>query len=78
MMGKILVPIDGSPNSIRGLEKAIEFARNNNSSITLPLAFYRQQEQEFPKQNISAAPVVGEHFLICRKQQQRSAPGQTI
>jgi len=35
MMGKILVPIDGSPNSIRGLEKAIEFARNSNSSITL-------------------------------------------
>ena len=34
-MGKILVPIDGSPNSIRGLEKAIEFARNNNSPITL-------------------------------------------
>ena len=34
-MGKILVPIDGSPNSIRGLEKAIEFARNGNSSITL-------------------------------------------
>ncbi len=34
-MGKILVPIDGSPNSIRGLEKAIEFARNSNSSITL-------------------------------------------
>ena len=23
-MGKILVPIDGSPNSVRGLEKAIE------------------------------------------------------
>ena len=34
-MGKILVPIDGSPNSIRGLEKAIELARNSNSSITL-------------------------------------------
>jgi len=34
-MGKILVPIDGSANSIRGLEKAIEFARNTNSSITL-------------------------------------------
>jgi len=32
---KILVPIDGSPNSVRGLEKAIEFAKNNNSSITL-------------------------------------------
>jgi len=34
-MGKILVPIDGSPNSVRGLEKAIEFARNDSSSITL-------------------------------------------
>ena len=29
------MPVDGSSNSIRGLEKAIEFARNNNSSITL-------------------------------------------
>lgn len=34
-MKKILVPIDGSLNSIRGLEKAIEFAHNDNSSITL-------------------------------------------
>ncbi|EPA06251.1 universal stress protein [Candidatus Nitrosarchaeum limnium] len=34
-MKKILVPIDGSPNSVRGLEKAIEFAKNDNSSITL-------------------------------------------
>lgn len=34
-MKKILVPIDGSPNSIRGLEKAIEFAKNDNSSITI-------------------------------------------
>ena len=34
-MKKILVPIDGSSNSIRGLEKAIEFARSNNSSITI-------------------------------------------
>ena len=34
-MGKILVPVDGSPNSVRGLEEAIEFARNSNSSITL-------------------------------------------
>jgi nucleotide-binding universal stress UspA family protein len=34
-MGKILVPMDGSPNSVRGLEKAIEFARSDNSSITL-------------------------------------------
>lgn len=34
-MKKILVPIDGSPNSIRGLEKAIEFASNDNSSITI-------------------------------------------
>lgn len=35
MMRKILVPIDGSPNSVRGLEKAIEFARSDNSSITI-------------------------------------------
>jgi nucleotide-binding universal stress UspA family protein len=34
-MRKILVPIDGSPNSVRGLEKAIEFARSDNSSIIL-------------------------------------------
>ncbi|QLH11211.1 universal stress protein [Nitrosarchaeum sp. AC2] len=34
-MKKILVPIDGSPNSIRGLEKAIEFASHDNSSITI-------------------------------------------
>ena len=34
-MAKILVPVDGSSNSIRGLEKAIEFAKNNNSSITI-------------------------------------------
>ena len=34
-MGKILVPIDGSSNSVRGLEKAIEFARDSNSSITI-------------------------------------------
>src|SRR3990167_844730 len=33
MMGKILVPIDGSPNSIRGLEKAIEFARKAQKFI---------------------------------------------
>lgn len=34
-MRKILVPIDGSANSVRGLEKAIEFAKNDNSSIIL-------------------------------------------
>jgi len=32
---KILVPIDGSPNSVRGLEKAIDFAKHDDSSITL-------------------------------------------
>ena len=32
---RILVPIDGSSNSVRGLEKAIEFAKTDNSSITL-------------------------------------------
>ena len=34
-MGKILVPIDGSANSARGLEKAIEMARDSDSTITL-------------------------------------------
>jgi nucleotide-binding universal stress UspA family protein len=32
---KILVPVDGSTNSIRGLEQAIEFARTDNSFITI-------------------------------------------
>ncbi len=31
---KILVPLDGSKNSIRGLDKAISFARACNSTIT--------------------------------------------
>ena len=34
-MEKILVPIDGSPNSLRGLEKAIEYAEKTHSSITI-------------------------------------------
>jgi nucleotide-binding universal stress UspA family protein len=34
-MGKILVPIDGSANSLRGLEEAIYLASNTNSSITI-------------------------------------------
>ena len=34
-MGKILVPIDGSLNSVRGLEKAVELARKTDSSVTL-------------------------------------------
>ena len=34
-MGKILVPVDGSSNSIRGLKQAIEFARKSTSSITI-------------------------------------------
>lgn len=34
-MGRILVPIDGSANSVRGLQKAIGLARSTNSSITL-------------------------------------------
>ena len=31
---KILVPLDGSSNSVRGLDKAIEIAKNNNAEIT--------------------------------------------
>lgn len=34
-MRKILVPIDGSANSLRGLEKAISLARSIDASITL-------------------------------------------
>jgi len=41
---KILVPLDGSPNSMRGLDRAIEIAKESNAEITgfyvfhLPLA----------------------------------------
>jgi nucleotide-binding universal stress UspA family protein len=41
---KILVPLDGSANSIRGLDEAIEIAKDNPAEITgfyvfhLPLA----------------------------------------
>ena len=31
---KILVPLDGSPNSIRGLDKAIEIAKGSDAEIT--------------------------------------------
>jgi nucleotide-binding universal stress UspA family protein len=31
---KILVPLDGSPNSIRGLDKAIDIAKSSNAEIT--------------------------------------------
>jgi nucleotide-binding universal stress UspA family protein len=31
---KILVPLDGSPNSIRGLNEAISLARQSGSTIT--------------------------------------------
>jgi len=43
-INKILVPLDGSSNSIRGLDKAIEIAKGSNAEITgfyvfhLPLA----------------------------------------
>ena len=34
-MQKILVPLDGSSNSVRGLDKAIEFAKTDDFSLTL-------------------------------------------
>lgn len=46
MFRKILVPIDGSPNSYRGLQYAIDIAKTFHSEITLihvveePLFFY--------------------------------------
>ena len=33
-MKKILVPLDGSTNSTRGLDKAIDLAKGNNAEIT--------------------------------------------
>lgn len=46
MFRKILVPIDGSPNSYRGLQYAVDIAKKYDSEITLihvverPLFFY--------------------------------------
>ena len=43
-LNKILVPLDGSSNSVRGLDRAIEIAKGSNAEITgfyvfhLPLA----------------------------------------
>ena len=44
----------------------------NNLSTIPPSVFCRQQEQEYPKQNISPAPVADALYLICRKPLRRS------
>ena len=46
-ISKILVPIDGSKNSIRGLETAITLARNCGATITGLYSIYAPPHSEF-------------------------------
>jgi len=46
-ISKILVPLDGSKNSIRGLEMAITLARNCGATITGIYSIYSQSRSEF-------------------------------
>ena len=46
-ISKILVPLDGSKNSIRGLEMAITLARNCNATITGIYSIYAPPHSEF-------------------------------
>ncbi len=46
-ISKILVPLDGSKNSIRGLEMAITLSRNCGATITGIYSIYSQSRSEF-------------------------------
>jgi nucleotide-binding universal stress UspA family protein len=52
---KILVPLDGSKNSLRALEQAILIGRKSNATITgfhvikFPIAFSRQIKKQYQK-----------------------------
>ena len=46
-ISKILVPLDGSKNSVRGLEMAITLARNCGSIITGVYSIYAPPHSEF-------------------------------
>ncbi len=46
-ISKILVPLDGSKNSIRGLEMAITLARNCRATITGIYSIYAPPHSEF-------------------------------
>ena len=46
-ISKILVPLDGSKNSIRGLETAITLARNCGATITGIYSIYAPPHSEF-------------------------------
>ena len=46
-ISKILVPLDGSKNSIRGLETAITLARNCDATITGVHSIYAPPHSEF-------------------------------
>lgn len=61
---KILVPLDGSPNSMRGLDRAIEIAKNSDAEITgfyvfhLPIAagirYTQKMKDEAQKKAVKA------------------------
>ena len=71
---KILVPLDGSPNSIRGLDRAIEIAKNSDAEITgfyvfhLPLAagvkYTKKMEDDVQKKAVKA---IGPAMVRVRK-----------
>ena len=46
-LNRILVPLDGSKNSQRGLEMAISLARQNNATITGVYSVYLPSHSEF-------------------------------
>lgn len=46
-ISKILVPLDGSKNSIRGLEMAISLARNCGATLTGMYSIYAPPHSEF-------------------------------
>ena len=46
---RILVPIDGSPNSFRGLNMAVSIAKDSGASITLVHSMYEPSHSEFKR-----------------------------
>lgn len=48
-ISKILVPIDGSSNSFRGLNMAITIAKEMNASITIMHSMYEPPRSEFKR-----------------------------
>ncbi|RNJ77046.1 MAG: universal stress protein [Nitrosopumilus sp. B06] len=55
-ISRILVPLDGSKNSIRGLETAITIARGCGSTITGLYCIHEQSHSEFGKGSSNDQP----------------------